>query len=97
MSGPMLVNATTISQAAGDVKNTANNIKAQLDDLEAGVKRIAQSWQGNAQTAYQGKQTEWDQRAASLHATLESIASALQAASEHYSATEARNTGVWHH
>lgn len=44
MSGQILVNFATISQASSDVRGTANNIRQQLDDLEAGVKKIAASW-----------------------------------------------------
>lgn len=65
MSGQILVNFATISQASSDVRGTANNIRQQLDDLEAGVKKIAASWEGAAQEGYQARQREWDQRAAS--------------------------------
>ncbi|WP_306323369.1 MULTISPECIES: WXG100 family type VII secretion target [unclassified Streptomyces] len=95
MSGQVLVNFQTISQASQDVKSTASNVRQQLDDLEAGVKRIAASWEGSAQEGYQQKQQEWDRRAASLHQTLESIARALDTAAQNYQATESRNTSVW--
>ncbi|MFG2192549.1 WXG100 family type VII secretion target [Streptomyces sp. NPDC048639] len=96
MSGEVLVNFSTISQASSDVRGTATNIRTQLDDLETGVKKIAQSWQGAAQEGYQQKQAEWDKRAASLHATLESIAKALDTAAQNYQSTEQKNTGIWH-
>ncbi|MGY0491364.1 WXG100 family type VII secretion target [Streptomyces sp. WG-D5] len=95
MSGQVLVNFQTISQASQDVKSTASRVRQQLDDLEAGVKRIASTWEGAAQEGYQAKQNEWDQRAASLHQTLESIARALDTAAQNYQATESRNTSVW--
>ncbi|MEU4096059.1 WXG100 family type VII secretion target [Streptomyces sp. NPDC026673] len=95
MSGQILVNFQTISQAASDVRTTANNIKRQLDDLEAGVKKIAATWEGSAQEAYRAKQTEWDQRAASMHQTLEAIARALDTAAQNYQATESKNQQIW--
>lgn len=95
MSGQILVNFQTISQAASDVRTTANNIRAQLDDLESGVKKIAQSWTGSAQEGYQAKQAEWDNRAASLHQTLESIARALDNAAQNYQSTESQNSRIW--
>ncbi|MGW3247844.1 WXG100 family type VII secretion target [Streptomyces sp. NPDC001070] len=95
MSGQILVNFQTISQAASDVRTTANNIKRQLDDLEAGVKKIATTWEGSAQEAYRAKQTEWDQRAASMHQTLEAIARALDTAAQNYQATESKNKQIW--
>jgi 6 kDa early secretory antigenic target len=95
MSGQILVNFQTISQASSDVRTTANNIRQQLDDLESGVKQIAQSWTGSAQEGYQAKQAEWDKRAQSLHQTLEAIAKALDNAAQNYQSTESQNSRIW--
>ncbi|MFB7636665.1 WXG100 family type VII secretion target [Streptomyces sp. NPDC056149] len=95
MSGQILVNFQTISQASQDVRNTANNVRQQLDDLEAGVKRIAASWEGAAQEGYQARQREWDQRATHLQQTLEAIAKALDTAAQNYQSTESKNASIW--
>ncbi|GHH16613.1 WXG100 family type VII secretion target [Streptomyces lanatus] len=91
----ILVNYATITNASTDVKSTAGRIKQQLDDLEAAVKRVAQSWEGEAQEGYQRKQAEWDKTAADLHATLLKISTALQNAAENYQATEKSNSTTW--
>lgn len=91
----ILVNYATITNASTDVKSTAGRIKQQLDDLEAAVKRVANSWEGEAQEGYQRKQREWDQTAADLHATLLKISTALQNAAENYQATEKSNAQTW--
>lgn len=95
MSGQILVNFATISQASQDVRSTANNVRRQLDELEAGVKKIAASWEGQAQEAYRAKQAEWDQRASSMQQTLEAIAKALDSAAQNYQATESKNASIW--
>lgn len=95
MSGQILVNFQTISQAATDVRSTATNIRSQLDDLESGVKKVANSWEGSALEAYRAKQAEWDQRAASMQQTLEQIAKALDSAAQNYQATESKNANLW--
>jgi early secretory antigenic target protein ESAT-6 len=91
----ILVNYATITNASTDVKSTAGRIKQQLDDLEAAVKRVANSWEGEAQEGYQRKQREWDQTAADLHQTLLKISTALQSAAESYQATEKSNASTW--
>ncbi|MDI3420766.1 WXG100 family type VII secretion target [Streptomyces luteolus] len=91
----ILVNYATITNASTDVRTTAGRIKQQLDDIEAAVKNVAQSWEGEAQEGYQRKQREWDQTAASLHQTLMKIASALQNSAENYQATERQNANTW--
>ncbi|WP_369172725.1 WXG100 family type VII secretion target [Streptomyces sp. R28] len=91
----ILVNYATITNASTDVKSTAGRIKQQLDDIEAAVKRVASTWEGEAQEGYQRKQREWDQTAADLHATLLKISTALQSAAENYQATEKSNSATW--
>ncbi|MFC5907432.1 WXG100 family type VII secretion target [Streptacidiphilus monticola] len=95
MSGHIMVNFATVSQAASDVRSTAGKVQAQLDDLRAGVQRIAQSWEGKAQEGYQARQREWDSTAADLHAVLEQIAGALDQAAQNYQSTENRNAAIW--
>ncbi|MEU6353463.1 WXG100 family type VII secretion target [Streptomyces sp. NPDC047072] len=95
MSGQILVNFATISQAAQDVRSTAGRIRQQLDDLEGNVRQIATTWEGSAQEAYRAKQAEWDQRAASMQQTLEAIAKALDGAAQNYQATESKNASIW--
>ncbi|MGX1886357.1 WXG100 family type VII secretion target [Streptomyces sp. NPDC055287] len=91
----ILVNYATITNASTDVKNTAGRIKQQLDDVEAAVRRVATTWEGEAQEGYQRKQRDWDKTAANLHATLMKIAAALQSSAENYQATEKSNANTW--
>ncbi len=94
MSG-ILVNFQTVSQASSDVRTTANSIKSQLDDLEAAVKRVANTWEGSAQEGYQTKQRQWDQTADHLHQVLMKISTALQNSADNYQSTEKANANVW--
>ncbi|EST23153.1 hypothetical protein N566_25915 [Streptomycetaceae bacterium MP113-05] len=94
MSG-ILVNFQTVSTASSDVRTTANNIKSQLDDLEASVKRVANTWEGSAQEGYQAKQRQWDQTADHLHQVLMKISNALQNSADNYQSTEKANANVW--
>jgi early secretory antigenic target protein ESAT-6 len=91
----ILVNFQTVSQASSDVASTANRIKSQLDDLEAMVKRVANTWEGAAQEGYQQKQAQWDQTADHLHQVLLKISSALQNSADNYQATEKSNANIW--
>ena len=94
MSG-LLVNFQTVTQASQDVRSTAGRIKSQLDDLEAMVKRVANTWEGAAQEGYQNKQRQWDQTADHLHQVLLKISTALQNSADNYQSTEKSNANVW--
>ncbi|MDH6137262.1 early secretory antigenic target protein ESAT-6 [Kitasatospora sp. MAA4] len=94
--GHILVNFGTIENAGNEVRTTANTIQQQLDDLKAGVTRIASSWTGAAQEGYQARQATWDAKAADLHTTLNQIATALDNAHAGYTQTESSNVAIWH-
>jgi early secretory antigenic target protein ESAT-6 len=93
--GSILVNFSTVSNAAEEVRSTASRVQAQLDELKAGVSRIAQSWEGKAQEGYRARQAEWDSSAADLHQVLTQIAGALDNAAQNYQATENKNAQIW--
>lgn len=46
------VNYDTVTQAAVDVRNTAKNLSEQLESLMRRVKAVAETWEGEAKTAY---------------------------------------------
>ncbi len=94
MSG-ILVNFQTIQNASSEVRQTASRIQNQLDDLKAGVQRIASSWEGAAQQGYQARQAQWDAKAADLQEVLGRIAAALDNAAQSYQQTENSNKAIW--
>ncbi|MFD7734656.1 WXG100 family type VII secretion target [Kitasatospora phosalacinea] len=94
MSG-ILVNFQTIQNASSEVRQTAARIQSQLDDLKAGVQRIASSWEGAAQQGYQARQAQWDAKAADLQEVLGRIAGALDNAAQSYQQTENSNQAIW--
>ncbi|WP_431678635.1 WXG100 family type VII secretion target [Kitasatospora sp. KL5] len=95
MSDHILVNFSTIQNSASEIRQTAQRIQSQLDELKAGVQRIAASWEGAAQQGYQARQAEWDNKAADLQQVLGQIATTLDNAAQSYQATESKNANVW--
>ncbi|MFI9788597.1 WXG100 family type VII secretion target [Kitasatospora sp. NPDC051984] len=91
----ILVNFQTLQNASSEVRQTASRIQSQLDDLKAGVQRIATSWEGSAQEGYQARQAEWDRKAADLQQVLGQISSALDNAAQSYQQTENSNQSLW--
>lgn len=89
------VKFATIEGAAQDVRKVADDIKRSLDDLEAKVRKVAETWEGEAHEAYLRKQREWDRTAADLHATLYKIAGALGDTDEGYRNIEKQIERMW--
>ncbi|WP_457033436.1 WXG100 family type VII secretion target [Kitasatospora sp. P5_F3] len=95
MGDSILVNFSTIANASSEVKQGAQRIQTQLDDLKAGVARIANSWQGQAREGYQARQQQWDASAADLQQALQQISQSLDNAAQSYQQTESKNASVW--
>ncbi|GAA1115127.1 MULTISPECIES: WXG100 family type VII secretion target [Kitasatospora] len=95
MGDHILVNFSTIQNASSEIRQTAQRIQSQLDELKAGVQRIASTWEGAAQEGYQARQQEWDAKAADLQQVLGQIATSLDNAAQSYQSTESKNTAVW--
>ncbi|MFI5534589.1 WXG100 family type VII secretion target [Kitasatospora sp. NPDC051853] len=95
MGDQILVSFETIQNASSEVKQGATRIQSQLDDLKAGVQKIAASWSGVAQEGYQARQAIWDSSAADLQQALQQISVTLDNAAQSYQATEAKNAGIW--
>ncbi|MER6395572.1 MULTISPECIES: WXG100 family type VII secretion target [unclassified Kitasatospora] len=95
MSDHILVNFETVRNAGSEVRATANRINSQLEELKAGVTKIASSWEGAAQQGYQAHQAKWDSRASHLQQVLSQIAGSLDKAAESYNSTENNNAKLW--
>ncbi|MFI6449249.1 WXG100 family type VII secretion target [Kitasatospora sp. NPDC050543] len=91
----ILVSFATVSGAGSEVRQVAATIQAQLDELKAGVTKIAASWQGVAQEGYQAHQAKWDSKAADLQQVLGQIAHSLEEAASSYQSTENKNKAIW--
>jgi WXG100 family type VII secretion target len=46
------INYATVTQAASDVRKTATDLTQELEALMQEVKRVAETWEGAAKTAY---------------------------------------------
>ncbi|WP_179817262.1 WXG100 family type VII secretion target [Allostreptomyces psammosilenae] len=91
----MKVTFGRLEQAAEETRTAATNISTQLDDLKAAVNRVAQTWTGDAQTAYNQRQEEWNQSAQALNEVLQAIEQNLRQAAENYRTTENQIANVW--
>ncbi len=84
-----------ISTLAGGIDTQVRNIEGQLEQLRAGIQKLAVEWKGGAQDAFHAVQTNWNNSADDLTAVLNRIATAVHAAHDSYRQTETSNTNVW--
>jgi WXG100 family type VII secretion target len=84
-----------ISNLAGQINSQVSQIEGQLEQLRAGINKLALEWEGGAQDAFHAVQQNWNNSADDLTAVLNRIATAVHAAHDSYRQTETSNTNVW--
>jgi early secretory antigenic target protein ESAT-6 len=83
-------------QHAGDSINSAlRAMQNQLGELERDAAPLVSTWQGDAQQAYQVRQTRWREAAEGLSVMLRDIRRALDESAADYLTTETRNTALF--
>ncbi|GAB3950876.1 WXG100 family type VII secretion target [Streptomyces sparsus] len=82
------VNYGSLANAATSIRNSAKRLRGDIEVLQSEVKAVAETWEGEAQTAYARVHTNWDLQADGLHNTLNKIASLVEQASSDYQTTD---------
>ncbi|WP_367045285.1 WXG100 family type VII secretion target [Streptomyces sp. Je 1-332] len=85
------VNYDTVTQAATDVRNNAKQMVEQLEDLMREVKRVADTWEGEAKVAYGDIQRTTNAEMAAMAEKLGRIAQLLDQSVVGYQDTDKGN------
>lgn len=84
-----------IEAASGDIRSTSARIGNELDDLKRQLRPMVDSWEGEASTAYQAAQAQWDSAALELNTILNTIANTLQEGNNNMSDINRRAAASW--
>lgn len=93
--GEIHINFESLQAGKAGIDNTFKRLLATLDDLEAGLQPMLDSWSGAAQEAYLTCKKQWDQGAADLAAVLNAVSRAVGTANENYEATHQATIQIW--
>ncbi|MFV0374714.1 WXG100 family type VII secretion target [Microbacterium sp.] len=89
----MSVQTSQVSALSQQIRQGAQGIRGQLEQLESEVKTLRASWNGEAQASYDLAQKKWTQSLAQMQALLENIAAKTEQIAQNYNASDARNAG----
>jgi early secretory antigenic target protein ESAT-6 len=96
MSGDgVKVDFGAVTSLAGSIDGQANAIDQQLNDLRGQISQLDQLWEGSASSGYQATKKAWFDAATNMQQTLARIATAVHAAADSYTQTEAGNAKLW--
>ncbi|GAA2925730.1 hypothetical protein GCM10020221_22100 [Streptomyces thioluteus] len=82
-----------VTEAANQVKSSADAINSQLESLDSRVKDVVSHWDGETREAFHARHQGWDANVKDMHQTLLTIASKLNEAVSGYSANDRRQAG----
>lgn len=84
----MSVNPAQVSALSGQIRNGANGIRGELDNLESEVGKLRASWDGEAQVAYDQAQREWSKSLVALQQLLEQISGKTEEIAQTYTQSD---------
>lgn len=95
MSDMIRVEFGALQHAGDSISNALRALESQLAELERDAAPLVATWQGDAQQAYQVRQTRWREAAQGLSVMLRDIKRALDESAVEYASTENRNTSLF--
>jgi len=82
------VNTVRVTELSGSIRDGANGIRGDLDDLDVKIAKLRSRWGGEAQTSYDEAQRRWNQQLSEMQGLLVQIAGKTQEISEGYTSTD---------
>ncbi|WP_434742550.1 WXG100 family type VII secretion target [Micromonospora sp. SH-82] len=94
-NGVLVVNFAALQQAGADIQRALNTLESQLGQLERDAAPLVATWAGDAQQAYQVRQSRWRTASQDLQAMLRDIKIAVDDSAADYLNTEKRNVNLF--
>ncbi|MBN9189248.1 WXG100 family type VII secretion target [Salana multivorans] len=85
----------SIATASGDISTGASGVRRILDDMDAQLAPLRETWTGEASSAYTAAQSKWNAAIADMNLLLQDISRAVGDGGQNYDATERKNTARW--
>ncbi|MDY6055764.1 WXG100 family type VII secretion target [Micrococcus sp.] len=80
---------------SGAVEGSIARLQAEVNGMEANLRGLQETWQGQASTAFQGLLTEWRATQLRVEESLAGIRRAMDAAAQQYQDAEAANAAMF--
>lgn len=95
MSGKLHVRFEDLSETADALDSVAKRLQEHLTELDGVVKRLAETWEGDAHDAFHGCYREWQSTSRDLHRALRVLHKTVRTAHGNYAAARAANLRMW--
>ena len=86
-------NYAQIEQAVSDMQAGASSLKTRLEDMDAELQQLKESWDGQAKDAYTSSKAQRNEGMDNIIDILSRVATSVSEARQSAEATDARNAG----
>lgn len=91
----MVVTFAALQNAERNIRSCVESVRGRLDGLAADLVPLTESWEGQAQQAYQARMAEWRSAAKDLADALERIGGIVRTAESNYRNAVTTNKSMW--
>lgn len=95
--GELVVHYSSLQATASDIKGAAAVIQREIEAMKSAVGKVAEGWQGEANTAMVQAQNQLQQRADHIKQILEDVSRRIVTGGDHYQATDRKSAGLFGH
>lgn len=89
----MSVKPAMVVELSGQIRSGASGIRSELEQLDAEVSKLRESWSGAAQQAYDRAHREWTQSLTQMNELLGRIATTTEEISQNYVSSDNASAG----
>jgi WXG100 family type VII secretion target len=94
--GSLSISYAALAQGEQELGRASMEARNAIEDLKAKLNQHLSEWTGDARTAYERVQHEWDQAFAHMAAVLQRAQSHLGSTNDMYQQVERQNSTIWH-
>lgn len=95
MPGKLKVHFGTLAEATEELESIAKSLQEHLTELDQAVRRVSESWDGDAREAFGGYYQQWRAASHSLHRAVRALHKTVHTAHGNYSAARTANLRMW--
>jgi WXG100 family type VII secretion target len=95
VSDEVHVKFESLSAGAAGILSTHKALEGTLQNLEAELGPMVNSWTGDAREAYFQQKRKWEEASAAMATILQQMGQAVEQAHSNYTSAETANRNIW--
>ncbi|GAA2371975.1 WXG100 family type VII secretion target [Streptomyces cuspidosporus] len=90
LSDELLADYESIQQLANQLRTAAGNVRKEMNDIQAAVKKVTEGWEGEAHQAMLAAEKQFQARADHIQGLVTKVAALVESGKDAYHATDVK-------